>query len=143
MSQQQILTGHGVILKIGGRVIGFATGIQLTRTQNTKTIYEIDNPLPVEIAPTTYLVSGSLQGIRLRNQSLDAAGVMTLQTLQSYFNQQYVELEIVDRKTSQTLYLVQRVLFDSETISINVKQIITFNASFKGAFMTNEAGINQ
>lgn len=144
MSQQQILTGAGVVLKINGKVVGFATGISFTRSQGLKVVREVDNPFAVEIMPTVFEVSGSLSGVRLRGTGgLDGAkggiDVMDLSTVQNFFYQKYVTIEVVDRVSSVVLYTFKSVLFDQDSWSITTKNIITFNANFRAIFVSNEA----
>jgi hypothetical protein len=144
--QQQIQVGAGVVIKINGKVIGFATSLNFTRSQNLKTIYEVDNPMAVEIMPTTYSVSGSLTGFRLRDSGgLDGTTIqaMDLSTINSFFYQKYVVIEVVDRITSKTIYTFRSVLFDQDSWNITNKNIITFNANFRAIFVSNEAGDTQ
>ena len=138
---QNVLTGSGVKILINSKVIGFATGITITRTQNTKYIYEIDNPYPVEIMPTTYTVTGTMTGIRIRNSGgLDGPGVMTLSNTQDIFFQKYCVIEVIDRQTGKINYSIQNVMFDQDSWSITSKNVITFNANFKGQYMQTEVG---
>jgi len=137
--QQVIQTGAGVRLVINGSVVGFATGFAYTRSTNTKELYVIDNPLPQEIFPTTYSVRGTLTGIRIRGQGgLDGYGIMDVSSIQSYFSFKYATIEIVDKASNETIATVQKAVFDSDSWTINARAPISFNASFKGIFVTNE-----
>jgi hypothetical protein len=137
--QQVIQTGPGVKLLINGIVVGFATGINFTRSINTKEIYGIDSPLPQEIVATTYSVRGNLTGLRIRDSGgLDGYGIMDISDISRYFNFKYSTIEVVDRATSKTIYTIQKCVFDSDTWNITARAPITFSASFKGTFITNE-----
>lgn len=133
--QPLLLTGGGIRLVINGSVVGFATSIQVSRSVNTKPIYELDSQIPAEIMTTNYAVSGSLQGIRMRNISLDALGIMNASSPEAILAQKYCTIEIVDRVTNKTMYTIRNVLFDGESFSIQNKAIMSFSASFKGIFM--------
>lgn len=135
---QQILTGSGVRLIINGKVIGFATGLSFNRSQATKVFYEIDSPVAVEIAPLLVSVSGNLTGIRLRDDFLDTRRAMSLGDLNDFFDQKYINIEVVDRLTNKTLYHFRDAMFDSDSWSINAKSVITFSASFKAKWVSNE-----
>jgi hypothetical protein len=144
VSAQSILTGAGILLQANGNTVGFATGIQFTRSQNTKVIMEVDSPYAAEIMPTSFTVSGTLSGIRLRNTGgLDGPGIMDLSKVQSIFYQQYTSLIVVDRVTNKNIYTFSKVMFDSDSWTITSKNVITFSANFKAVFITNEAGDNQ
>lgn len=137
--QQVIQTGPGVKLLINGIVVGFATGINFTRSINTKELYGIDSPLPQEIVATTYSVRGTLTGLRIRDSGgLDGYGIMDISDISRYFNFKYSTIEVVDRATSKTIYTIQKCVFDSDTWNIQARAPITFSASFKGTFITNE-----
>lgn len=134
-----IQSGAGIKLIINGSVVGFATGLQFTRTTNTKYIYGIDSPVPQEIAKTTYSVQGSLTGFRLRDSGgLDGYGIMNESTIAAFFNFKYATIEVVDRLTNKTMLTIQKVVFDNDSWNIQTKQIITFNANFKGTFIQTE-----
>lgn len=148
MPQQQIQTGSGVVVKVNGKVVGFATGLTFTRSQNLKVIHEVDSPFAAEIAPTTYSVSGNMTGFRLRDSGgLDGAGkgnqIMDLSTVDSYFYQKYATIEVVDRVSNKMMYSFRGVLFDQDSWSITTKNIITFSASFRAIFVSNEASTAQ
>lgn len=143
MPMQSIQTGAGIVVKANGNVIGFATGLQFTRSQNLKTIYEVDNPFAVEIFPTNYGVTGTLSGFRLRDGGgLDTPQIMDLSVAQSIFYQKYVIIEVVDRLTTKTIYTFRQVLFENDSWSITTKNIITFNANFRAIFVSNESSDN-
>jgi hypothetical protein len=143
ISAQNVLTGAGIILQANGNVVGFATGIQFTRSQNTKVIMEVDSPYAAEIMPTSFTVAGTLTGIRLRDSGgLDGSKIMDLSKVQSIFYQQYTSLVVVDRVTNKNIYTFSKVMFDSDSWTISAKNVITFSASFKAVFITNEAGDN-
>jgi hypothetical protein len=133
---QLINSGAGIRLIINGNTVGFATGISFSRSTATKYIYEIDNPIPVEIAPTTYAVQGSLSGFRLRDSgSLDGQGIMDITTVSAFFDFKYATIEIVDIGTNKTVYKINKVVFDNDSWNIQTKALVTFNVSFKGIFV--------
>jgi len=141
MAQQQLQPGAGVILRINGSVVGFATALSFSRSQNIKVIHEIDNPFARELAPTTYSVSGSLGGFRVRDQGgLDGPGIMDISTIQSFFYQKYAVIEVVDRLSNKVLYTIQKVLFENDSWTVQARGIITFSANFRGIFISNEVG---
>lgn len=105
---------------------------------------EVDSPYAAEIMPTNFTVNGTLTGIRLRdNGGLDGSKIMDLSKIQSIFYQQYTSLVVVDRVTNKNIYTFSKVMFDSDSWTISAKNVITFSASFKAVFITNEAGDNQ
>lgn len=131
--------GAGVLIKINKAVIGFATGINYTRSQNNKVIYEVDSPFPAEIMPTRYICSGTLTGFRLRNSGgVDGQGILDLSNVQNYFTQKYVTLEIIDRLTNLPIFFVNRCLFDNDSWRVDAKSLLTFSVNFTGIWASNE-----
>jgi hypothetical protein len=132
--------GAGARLIIGTRVIGFASGINYTRSQNLKTIYELDNLVPAEIAPTTYSVQGTVNGFRIRGSGgLDGSGSMDLSTLAKLFSQKYVTIELIDIQSGKIFASIQGCIFESDSWQIANKSLVTFSGSFRGTFISNEA----
>lgn len=138
---ESILHGAGLKLYINGVVIGYATGINFTRSQGVKPIYELDSPFVAELMPTTYSISGSLSGIRIREVAgLDTNGIMDLNTVQAFFLQQYVDIELVDRRSGKVVWTIQRCIFSQDSWSVSARSISTFSANFMGTFIeTNTA----
>ena len=137
--QQNLQTGSGIKLLINGNLAAFATGINFTRSTNTKVIYEIDSPFAKEIMTTTYAVNGSLTGLRVRGSGgLDGAGIMNASTANAFFTQKYCVIEIVDILSKVTMYTIDHVVFSEDSWNIQNRQLMTFSANFKGIFMRNE-----
>lgn len=137
---QLLQAGAGVKILINGSIIGFATGLSFTRQANSKFIYGIDSPIAQEIALTTYAVQGTLTGFRVRDGGgLDGPGIMDLSTVAQFFNFKYCDIEVVDRVTNKSIYIISKCVFDSDSWSLQAKSLITFNANFKGTFVTSES----
>jgi len=140
MGSQQILqNGAGVVLKINGALAGFATGMTFTRTLSTKVINEIDSPFAAEIMPTTYIVQGTLSGLRVRGSGgLDGYGIMNVSTPINFFSQQYCIIEVVDISSKTTIYTFQKVVFDQDSWNVQSRSLFTFSANFRAVFVQNE-----
>lgn len=137
---QMLQSGGAAKVIINGIVIGFATSLSFSRSISTKFIYGIDSPIAQEIAPTTYSVQGNLNGLRIRSSGgLDGVGAMDISSLQKLFNFKYATIEVVDRVSNETFYTIQNVVFEQDSWTIQAKSLITFSASFKGKFVTNES----
>lgn len=136
---QMIQAGAAVRVSINGNVVAFATGLTWSRSLNTKVIYELDSPFAKEIMPTTYAVQGTLAGFRIRGSGgLDGYKIMDSSTAAAFFNQKYCLIEIVDILSGVTMYTFQKAVFDTDTWSLQNKQLLTFSTSFKAAFISNE-----
>lgn len=134
---QNILTGAGCKLSINGTVVGFATGINWTRSAGTKPIYEIDNPFMVDIIDTTYSVTGTMTGLRLRGAgNLDAT--VNLEKTQNVFKRNFATIEVIDRLSGNIVASINNVMFDNDSWNVSAKSMIGFNVQFKGQFVSSE-----
>ena len=140
MASQNIIQTASVKLIVNGSVIGFATGIQWSRSKGVKEIREIDNPYVVEFMETAYSCSGSMTGLRLRTDmgNLEGNGIMPLQNMKKIFNVNYCTLHLVDRITGKDIANFTDVSFDNDSWSVNARGIITFNVSFKARFVASD-----
>jgi hypothetical protein len=140
MSLQQRQTGAGVVVKINGNVVGFATSITYQRTVGAKVITGIDSPFAAEIALAgPYQCTGTMSGFRMRGSGgLDGAHIMNASSVSDYFNQQYVSIEIIDRLSGASIVTIYQAMFIADSWSMNAKDIISFTANFIGIFMQNE-----
>lgn len=132
---QNVITGAGITLKINNTVVGWATQIGYSRSQNVKTIYELDNPIPVEHSPTVYDVSGSVSGIKIRDVTLDNQGVLNLQSANDIFRQRYITIEVIDRSTGKTMFTVVDCMVVGDSWSVGAKGTASLNFNFKGKFI--------
>lgn len=140
MGQMDIMTGAACRLLVNGKLIGVSTAITIQRDQGVKAIYGVDSPVAQEIAVTgPYTVRGSITGLRTRSSGgFDGLQIVNSSTLADYFNQKYCVIELVDRKTNVTFAKVNKVIFNSDSIQVSARQVITINASFIGTFLTTE-----
>lgn len=139
MSLQMLQPSAGVKLIVNGSVVGFATGLSFSRSVVTKVINQIDSPFAAEIMPTSYMVQGSITGFRVRGSGgLDGYGWMDLSSPTAYFNQKYCVIEVVDIVSGTTMYTIQKVVFDTDSWSMQSKGLVTFSANFKAVFISNE-----
>ncbi len=140
MAQNDIISGAAVRLVVNGKIIGVGTSVSINRDQGVKAIYGIDVVTPQELATTgPYSVRGSITGLRTRSTGgFDGLQVINASTLADYFNQKYCTLELIDRKTNVVFAKVDRVIFNSDSLQVSAKSVVTISASFIGTFLTNE-----
>lgn len=140
MAQADVMTGACVRLLVNGKVVGVGTSITIQRDLGVKPIIGIDQVTPQEIAVTgPYIVRGQITGLRTRaTAGFDGLQIINASTLGDYFNQKYVTLELVDRKTNITFAKVNKVIFNTDTMTVQARQVVTITASFIGTFLTTE-----
>lgn len=145
MGLQQTQVGSGIVVKVNGNVVGYATSIQYNRSIGVRPIYGIDSPFIREIGITgPYQVTGTLSGFRLRDSGgLEGQAIMNASNPDDYFNQKYVSLEIIDRLSGSAIGTISQAIFVSDSWTISAKAPVTFSAQFIGVFITNELSDNK
>lgn len=139
MSQQNLLTGAGCKLAINGVVIGFATNLTWTRSAGMKKIYEIDSNLIVDQIETTFAVTGSMSGFRIRGAgNLEQQNTVGLDDIKNLFKRNFATIEVIDRASGNTVAYINNVMFDNDSWTVSVKSLITFNAQFTGQYVISE-----
>lgn len=139
MPQQELITGASTKVVVNGKVVGFATNVNINRSQGVKPIMGIDVITPQEIAVTgPYSVTGSMGGFQVRSiGGPDGFGIVNASTVQDLLNQRYCVLELIDRANNTTYARVVGVIFDRDSISVSTKGVNTFTANFTGMFYYN------
>jgi hypothetical protein len=137
---QDIIAGAAVKLVVNGKVIGIGTSVSVQRDQGVKPQYGIDTPVAQEISIVgPYTVRGSIAGLRTRSSGgFDGLRIVNSSTLADYFNQHYCVIELVDRVTGVTFAKIDKVIFNSDSLQVSAKSVVTINASFIGTYMANE-----
>ena len=137
---QHIIQTAAVKVIVNGSTVGFATGINWSRSKGVKEVREIDNPYVVEFMETTYSCQGGLSGLRLRTDmgNLEGNGIMPLQNMKSIFSVGYCTLLLVDRVTGKDIANFIDVSFDNDSWQVNARGIITFNVSFRARFVASD-----
>lgn len=145
MGLQQRQVGAGIVVKVNGNVVGYATSIQYNRQLGVKPIYGIDSPFIREIGITgPYQVTGTMAGFRLRDSGgLEGQAVMNASNPDDYFNQKYVSLEIIDRLSGASIGIISQAIFLADSWNIDARNPVTFSASFIGVFINNELSDNK
>jgi hypothetical protein len=135
-----VMSGACCKVMVNGKLIGVATSVSIQREVGVKPLMGVDNPLPQELAVTgPYLVRGQINGLRTRSTGgFDGLQLINVSTLNDYFNQKYITIELVDRKTNTTFAKVNSAIFTADSIQAVARQPITISGSFIGTFMTTE-----
>lgn len=129
-------SGARTILKINGKVCGFAFGISWRITTQATEINTIDDYMPYELAPQRLTVEGSMSALHIPGQS---AGTELWQpdALNFLFNQ-YIQIEVRDSKTDQLLFFTNKAMITSRQEDIRVDQLSSVQLSWKAIGFQDE-----
>ena len=130
------LSGARCVLRMNGKIIGFAFGISWNIKTEVTEIETIDDYLPYELAPQRISVSGNISGFRIPGsgptQSLLQADIL------SFLHQRYIEIEVRDSQTDNLIFLTKKALITGRSESIKSDALADMNLSFKAIGWADE-----
>lgn len=130
------LSGARCVLRINGKIIGFAFGISWKIETSVTEIRTIDDYLPHELAPKHISVEGSVSGFRVPGFGPGAELIQT--DLLSFLHQRYIEIEVRDSQTDNLIFLTKRALVTGRTENIKSNQLANMSLKFKAIGWSDE-----
>ena len=124
------LTGARAIIRIDSEIVAFATSVTYLFETDYKEIREIDNSLPVELAPANIKVEVTCGNVRIPNLSPTVLGIQA--NIYSHLYQCYCTIEIKDRKTDALILYVPKAMMVRREGSIPSRGVATETWVFRG-----------
>lgn len=122
-------SGARTILKINGKVVGFAFGVSWRITTAFTEINTIDDPFPAELVPQRCAVDGSISSLHIPGSS---AGTENWQgDVLSFLFNQYISIEVRDSSTDQILFFTNKAVITSRSEESKVDQLSSVTLTFK------------
>lgn len=122
-------SGARTILKINGKVVGFAFGVTWRISTVHAEINAIDDPLPNEFVPQRLTVEGSLSALHIPGISATTEGWQA--DVLSFLFHQYIQIEVRDSQTDQVLFLTNKAVITSRQEDIKIDQLSSITLTFK------------
>lgn len=130
------LSGARCILRMNGKIVGFAFGISWNINTEATEITTIDDYMPYELAPSRITVSGQIQGFRIPGSG---PGQALLQTDSlNFLYQRYIEIEVRDSQTNNLIFLTRRALITNRSESIRSDALAEMTLNFKAIGFADE-----
>lgn len=130
------LTGARCVLRMNGKIVGFAFGISWKITTDAVEINTIDDYLPYELAPSRISVSGTISAFRIPGSG---PGTLLLQPdILNFMFQRYVDIEVRDSQTDNLIFNTKRALITSRTENITAENIAQMTMEFKAIGYADE-----
>jgi len=130
------LSGARCVLRVNGKIVGFAFGISWNITTDATEITTIDDYLPYELAPSRITVTGSISNFRIPGSG---PGSQLMQAdILSFMHQRYVEIEVKDSQTDELIFLTKRALITSRSENIRSNQLAEMTLNFKAIGFADE-----
>lgn len=121
------ISGARCILKVNGRLVGFAFNISWNINTSVTKIQTVDDYNPWELAPKRVEVGGTIGCLHIPSQS---PGSQLMQAdILSFLFQKYITIEVRDSRTDQLLFLTKKAMVTSRQQNITAEQLsqITLN----------------
>jgi hypothetical protein len=132
------LSGARCILRINGKIVGFAFGISWNIQTAVEEINTIDDYLPHELAPTRIEVSGTISGFRIPGSG---PGALKMQTdMVSFLQQRYIEIEVRDSQSDNLIFLTRKALITRRSENIKTGSLADLSLEFRAIGFLDERG---
>lgn len=130
------LSGARCVLKINGRIVGFAFAISWNIETSVTEINTIDDPLAYELAPQNITVTGQISGFRIPGSG---PGQQLLQgDVLSFVHQRYIEIEVRDSNTDNLIFLTRKAMVTNRSETIKSDGLAEITLSFKAIGWADE-----
>lgn len=121
-------SGARTILKINGKVVGFAFGVSWRISTQYAEINTLDDPLPNEFVPQRLAVDGTISALHI--PGISATTENWQPDVLSFLFGQYIQIEVRDIKDN-VLFLTNKAVIVSRFEEIRVDQLSSVTLQFK------------
>lgn len=122
-------SGARCVLRINGRLIGFAFGISWRINTTFVEVNTIDDYLPYELAPQRITCDGTISALHIPGQGPSAEFIQA--NLLSFLFHKYIQIEVRDSRTNALLFFTDRAVITTRQEDIRVDQLANMTLSFK------------
>ena len=121
-------SGARTILRINGKIVGFAFGVSWDIVTMYGEITAIDNPLPEELIPQRIRVQGQISALHIPGFG---AGTQLWQAdILSFLFHQYLSIEVRDSVTDAILFYAPKAVITTRHEEIKVDSLAAVTLSF-------------
>lgn len=122
-------TGARCVIKVNGRLVGFAFSVSWNVQTDNQEIRTIDEYLPVELAPNMVSVSGTLGTFVIPGRS--ATSELLQSNALSFIQNKYITIEISDSATGTLLFKTNKAVVTGQQTSIQAEQMSVTQLTWK------------
>lgn len=128
-------SGARTILKINGKVVGFAFGISWRINTTVSEVNTIDDYFPYELAPQRVTVEGSMSALHIPGTSVGTE--LWQPDALNFLFQQYITIEVRDT-TDQLLFYTNKAMIVSRQEDIRVDSLAQVQLSWRAIGFQDE-----
>jgi hypothetical protein len=129
-------TGSRAVIKINGKLVGFAFSVGYNIETDNQEIMTIDDYLPAELAPRMIRVSGSLGTFVVPGRSTTSELLQS--NVLSFMQNKYITIEISDSATGSIIFKTNRAVITSNQTTVDAEQMSITRLSWKAIGWQNE-----
>lgn len=123
------MTGARAIIKVNGKLFGFAFGVNYNISTPAEEIWTVDDWTPYELAPQRLSVSGTMGLFHIPGKGPTKELVQA--NVLSYLMHKYITIEITDQMTGQKIFKTERAMITNKSQMLNAGDISTIQLSWK------------
>lgn len=127
-SQAKYASGARTILRINGKIIGFAFGISWRIATTYREVETIDDPMAEELVPMRIKVDGSISALHI--PGLGAGAQLWQADVLSFMFHQYITIEVRDSVTNDLLFYAPKAAIVTRQEEIRVDSLAQVSLSF-------------
>lgn len=129
-------SGARTVLKINGKVVGFAFGIGWRIQTAVTEINTIDDYFPAELVPQRIQVEGSMNMLHI--PGISAGTELWQPDALNFLFQQYITIEVRDSATDQLLFYTSKAMITSRSEDIRVDSLANVSLSWRAIGFQDE-----
>jgi hypothetical protein len=114
-------SGARTLLKVNGKLCGFAFGISWRINTQVTEINTVDDYMPYELAPQRLTVEGTMSALHIPGQSAGSE-LWQPDSINFLFNQ-YIQIEVRDSESDKLLFFTNKAMVVSRQETIQVDQL--------------------
>lgn len=130
------LSGARCVLRVNGKIIGFAFQVSWNINTSVTEINTIDDVLPYELAPKRIEVNGQISGFRIPGSGPTQQLIQS--DITSFMHQRYIDIEVRDSQTDNLIFLANRAMITSRSENIRTDNLANMTLNFKAIGWTDE-----
>lgn len=130
------MTGARAIIKVNGKLFGFAFGVNYNIVTAHDEVWTIDDWTPYELAPQRVSVNGTLGLFHIPGKGPTRELVQA--NVLSFLMHKYITIEITDQMTGQKIFKTERAVITSKSQTLQAGDISTIQLTWKAVGWLDE-----
>lgn len=123
------MSGARAIIKVNGKLFGFAFGVNYNISTPHDEVWTIDDWTPYELAPQRIQISGTMGLFHIPGKGPTAELVQA--NVLSFLMHKYITIEITDQTTGQKIFKTERAVITNKNQILQAGDLSTIQLTWK------------